>query len=165
MVSYGELWLIMVNHGALWWIIVVVMMFAHVTPNPSRVPCLRPLQTSGGWCGNRGPPPLSCSPGGYRPWWSTWHQAIWFWCHQSDVLFNFKLITLMIILFPSRLEERARVKCDQYWPMRGTETYGVMCVTLTDTQVSQMRMRIDLEFVKKLHYRIFVPKILRVGNA
>ena len=22
----------------------------------------------------------------------------------------------------------------QYWPARGTETYGVMCVTLTDTQ-------------------------------
>ena len=65
-VNYGELWLIMENHGALWWIIVAVMMFAHVTPNPSRVPCLRPLQTSGGWCGNRGPPPLSCSPGVYH---------------------------------------------------------------------------------------------------
>jgi netrin-G3 ligand len=38
------------------------------------------------------------------------------------------------IVMLTRLEERARVKCDQYWPARGTETYGVMCVTLTDTQ-------------------------------
>ena len=38
------------------------------------------------------------------------------------------------IVMLTRLEERARVKCDQYWPTRGTETYGVMCVTLTDTQ-------------------------------
>ena len=32
----------------------------------------------------------------------------------------------------ARLEERARIKCDQYWPSRGTESYGVMTVTLTD---------------------------------
>ena len=34
----------------------------------------------------------------------------------------------------TKLEERARIKCDQYWPTRGTENYGVMSVTLTDTQ-------------------------------
>ena len=28
----------------------------------------------------------------------------------------------------------SRIKCDQYWPVRGTENYGVMSVTLTDTQ-------------------------------
>ena len=27
-----------------------------------------------------------------------------------------------------------RIKCDQYWPSRGTESYGVMSVTLTDIQ-------------------------------
>ena len=38
------------------------------------------------------------------------------------------------IVMLTKLEERARVKCDQYWPLRGTESYGVMSVTLTDTQ-------------------------------
>ena len=28
----------------------------------------------------------------------------------------------------------ANAICFQYWPTRGTETYGVMCVTLTDVQ-------------------------------
>lgn len=26
-----------------------------------------------------------------------------------------------------------QVKCDQYWPVRGTETYGLIQVTLVDT--------------------------------
>ena len=121
----------------------------YVTPNPSRVPCLRPLQTSGGWSGSRGPPPLSCSPGGYHD-----DQQIFVIRCKSLVLFDKE----MIILFPSRLEERARVKCDQYWPMRGTETYGVMCVTLTDTQVRKMRVRIDLEFVKNFTLPDFCAK-------
>ncbi|CAH8463873.1 unnamed protein product [Dicrocoelium dendriticum] len=30
-----------------------------------------------------------------------------------------------IIVMMTRLEERARVKCDQYWPTRGTETYSM----------------------------------------
>ena len=61
------------------------------------------------------------------------------------------------IVMLTRLEERARIKCDQYWPSRGTENYGVMSVTLTDTQelanyvirtfqlqrVSQMNVRIN----------------------
>lgn len=38
------------------------------------------------------------------------------------------------IIMMTRLEERARIKCDQYWPTRGTETYGVMTVTITETQ-------------------------------
>ena len=38
------------------------------------------------------------------------------------------------IVMLTRLEERGRIKCDQYWPTRGTESYGVMSVTLTDTQ-------------------------------
>jgi protein tyrosine phosphatase len=38
------------------------------------------------------------------------------------------------IVMLTKLEERARIKCDQYWPSRGTECYGVMSVTLTDTQ-------------------------------
>ena len=32
------------------------------------------------------------------------------------------------IVMLTRLEERARIKCDQYWPTRGTESYGVMQV-------------------------------------
>ncbi|TRY94561.1 hypothetical protein DNTS_024378 [Danionella cerebrum] len=37
------------------------------------------------------------------------------------------------IVMVTRLEERSRVKCDQYWPIRGTETYGLIQVTLLDT--------------------------------
>ncbi|XP_055372235.1 tyrosine-protein phosphatase Lar isoform X2 [Condylostylus longicornis] len=38
------------------------------------------------------------------------------------------------IVMMTRLEERARIKCDQYWPSRGTETYGQIFVTITETQ-------------------------------
>ncbi|KAL4608298.1 receptor-type tyrosine-protein phosphatase F isoform X3 [Arapaima gigas] len=37
------------------------------------------------------------------------------------------------IVMMTRLEEKSRVKCDQYWPVRGTETYGMIQVTLLDT--------------------------------
>ncbi|CAF3373988.1 unnamed protein product [Rotaria sp. Silwood1] len=36
------------------------------------------------------------------------------------------------IVMMTKLEERNRLKCDQYWPTRGTETYGSIQVTLTD---------------------------------
>ncbi|ESN90402.1 hypothetical protein HELRODRAFT_186608 [Helobdella robusta] len=32
----------------------------------------------------------------------------------------------------TKLEERNRIKCDQYWPTRGSEAYGIMHVTLQD---------------------------------
>ncbi|XP_058055440.1 tyrosine-protein phosphatase Lar isoform X2 [Anopheles bellator] len=38
------------------------------------------------------------------------------------------------IVMMTRLEERSRIKCDQYWPARGTEVYGAMTVTITETQ-------------------------------
>ncbi|XP_032439036.1 receptor-type tyrosine-protein phosphatase delta isoform X28 [Xiphophorus hellerii] len=38
-----------------------------------------------------------------------------------------------IIVMMTKLEERSRVKCDQYWPTRGTETYGLIQITLLDT--------------------------------
>lgn len=38
------------------------------------------------------------------------------------------------IVMMTRLEERARVKCDQYWPSRGSETYGDITVTLREVQ-------------------------------
>ncbi|CAL8256023.1 unnamed protein product [Merluccius merluccius] len=37
------------------------------------------------------------------------------------------------IVMVTRLEEKSRVKCDQYWPSRGTETYGMIQVTMLDT--------------------------------
>ncbi|XP_058857242.1 receptor-type tyrosine-protein phosphatase delta isoform X3 [Acipenser ruthenus] len=37
------------------------------------------------------------------------------------------------VVMMTKLEERSRVKCDQYWPTRGTETYGLIQVTLLDT--------------------------------
>ncbi|CAF1226377.1 unnamed protein product [Adineta ricciae] len=36
------------------------------------------------------------------------------------------------IVMMTKLEERNRLKCDQYWPSRGTEVYGSIQVTLTD---------------------------------
>ncbi|XP_047359954.1 tyrosine-protein phosphatase Lar isoform X12 [Vespa velutina] len=38
------------------------------------------------------------------------------------------------IVMMTKLEERTRIKCDQYWPTRGSETYGQMTVTITDIQ-------------------------------
>ncbi|XP_028966965.1 tyrosine-protein phosphatase Lar [Galendromus occidentalis] len=38
------------------------------------------------------------------------------------------------IVMMTKLEERTRVKCDQYWPSRGSEKYGIMEVTLEDVQ-------------------------------
>ncbi|XP_041435759.1 receptor-type tyrosine-protein phosphatase S isoform X13 [Xenopus laevis] len=37
------------------------------------------------------------------------------------------------VVMMTKLEEKSRVKCDQYWPSRGTETYGMIQVTLLDT--------------------------------
>ncbi|XP_072260376.1 receptor-type tyrosine-protein phosphatase delta isoform X29 [Pyxicephalus adspersus] len=37
------------------------------------------------------------------------------------------------VVMMTKLEERSRIKCDQYWPSRGTETYGLIQVTLQDT--------------------------------
>ncbi|XP_055296000.1 tyrosine-protein phosphatase Lar isoform X7 [Sitodiplosis mosellana] len=44
-----------------------------------------------------------------------------------------ELRTNMIVMM-TRLEDRARIKCDQYWPTRGSETYDQMTVTITETQ-------------------------------
>lgn len=38
------------------------------------------------------------------------------------------------IVMMTKLEERTRIKCDQYWPSRGTETYGMMAVTISEVQ-------------------------------
>ncbi|XP_043504845.1 tyrosine-protein phosphatase Lar isoform X11 [Polistes fuscatus] len=38
------------------------------------------------------------------------------------------------IVMMTKLEERTRIKCDQYWPTRGSETYSQMTVTITDIQ-------------------------------
>ncbi|XP_054982010.1 receptor-type tyrosine-protein phosphatase S isoform X12 [Sorex araneus] len=37
------------------------------------------------------------------------------------------------VVMMTRLEEKSRIKCDQYWPNRGAETYGFIQVTLLDT--------------------------------
>ncbi|XP_055886068.1 tyrosine-protein phosphatase Lar-like isoform X5 [Biomphalaria glabrata] len=36
------------------------------------------------------------------------------------------------IVMMTKLEERSRIKCDQYWPSRGAETYGLMHIQLVD---------------------------------
>ena len=62
------------------------------------------------------------------------------------------------IVMLTRLEERARVKCDEYWPARGTETYGVMCVTLTDTQelATYVIRTFQLQRVSSTHVRSLI---------
>ncbi|XP_048019509.1 receptor-type tyrosine-protein phosphatase S isoform X17 [Megalobrama amblycephala] len=37
------------------------------------------------------------------------------------------------VVMMTKLEEKSRIKCDQYWPSRGTDTYGAVQVTLLDT--------------------------------
>ncbi|XP_075919081.1 receptor-type tyrosine-protein phosphatase S-like isoform X2 [Petromyzon marinus] len=37
------------------------------------------------------------------------------------------------VVMMTKLEERSRVKCDRYWPARGSETYGTLTVALQDT--------------------------------
>uniref|UniRef100_A0A9J7Z9F9 protein-tyrosine-phosphatase n=1 Tax=Cyprinus carpio carpio TaxID=630221 RepID=A0A9J7Z9F9_CYPCA len=37
------------------------------------------------------------------------------------------------VVMMTKLEEKSRIKCDQYWPSRGTDTYGTVQVTLLDT--------------------------------
>ncbi|KAG7228905.1 hypothetical protein INR49_008683 [Caranx melampygus] len=37
------------------------------------------------------------------------------------------------IVMMTHLEEKSRVKCDQYWPSRGTETYGMIQVAMVET--------------------------------
>ncbi|KHJ98251.1 Protein-tyrosine phosphatase [Oesophagostomum dentatum] len=39
------------------------------------------------------------------------------------------------IVMLTNLEERSRIKCDQYWPSRGSSTYGEIQVTLLETTV------------------------------
>jgi netrin-G3 ligand len=41
--------------------------------------------------------------------------------------------TCVTIVMLTRLEERTRIKCDQYWPTRGSGQFGVFTVTLADT--------------------------------
>ncbi|XP_050531444.1 tyrosine-protein phosphatase Lar isoform X2 [Daktulosphaira vitifoliae] len=38
------------------------------------------------------------------------------------------------IVMMTKLEERTRVKCDQYWPSRGSQVYGPITVTLVNVQ-------------------------------
>lgn len=61
------------------------------------------------------------------------------------------------IVMMTRLEERTRIKCDQYWPSRisAPEKYGSVHVTLTDVQelatytvrTFQIQKVIDLEMI------------------
>ncbi|XP_077463802.1 protein tyrosine phosphatase receptor type Fa [Stigmatopora argus] len=37
------------------------------------------------------------------------------------------------VVMMTRLEEKSRIKCEQYWPTRGTQTYGPVQVTLLET--------------------------------
>lgn len=57
--------------------------------------------------------------------------------------------TVTVVML-TKLEERTRVKCDQYWPSRGTQTYDQIQVTLVDT--------LDLA-----HYTIRTFRIQRVS--
>lgn len=54
------------------------------------------------------------------------------------------------IVMLTKLEERTRIKCDQYWPTRAAQTYGVVQVSPKET----------LEFA---HYTLRVFDVLKVG--
>lgn len=44
-----------------------------------------------------------------------------------------ELIEKWMSACPERVSPLFQVKCDQYWPSRGTETHGLVQVTLLDT--------------------------------
>ena len=62
----------------------------------------------------------------------------------GSCLFVFSLQSEIIVIIPF-----------QYWPSRGTETYGVMCVTLTDTQelATYVIRTFQLQRVSSAHVR------------
>jgi hypothetical protein len=55
-----------------------------------------------------------------------------------------------------------QIKCDQYWPNRGTETYGVMHVTLVDViELATYTIRTFLVTRVKM-FSLIVFKLLRL---
>ena len=54
------------------------------------------------------------------------------------------------IVMMTKLEERTRIKCDQYWPSKGTETYGDIEVTLTNYE--ELATYCIRTFTLKRHY-------------
>lgn len=69
------------------------------------------------------------------------------------------------IVMMTKLEERTRIKCDQYWPSRGTENYGQMQITISDVQelatycirTFQVSFRIN-RVTFHLHVRFLIKK-------
>lgn len=45
---------------------------------------------------------------------------------------------ISIIVMMTRLEERARIKCDQYWPSRGPETHADGLITVTPKETTEL---------------------------
>ena len=67
------------------------------------------------------------------------------------------------IVMLTRLEERARIKCDQYWPTRGTECYGVMSVTLTDTQELATYVIRTFQLQRVSSMNVSIPSTLHIN--
>ena len=52
------------------------------------------------------------------------------------------------IVMLTRLEERSRIKCDQYWPTRGTESYGVMRFVVNKKFIQTHSFELDFHHEK-----------------
>ncbi len=63
--------------------------------------------------------------------------TLWKWCDNVKRVVHIDERTTIILLFvkknPTLVCVCVQVKCDQYWPSRGTETYGMIQVTMLDT--------------------------------
>lgn len=57
-----------------------------------------------------------------------------------------------------------QVKCDQYWPARGTETYGLIQVTLLDT-VELATYTVRTFALHKVWLPLLVPAWLTVSGC
>ena len=70
------------------------------------------------------------------------------------------------IVMMTKLEERTRIKCDQYWPTRGTETYGQMQVSISDVQelatycIRTFQVRILLSIKQSISLQNYTYKTL-----
>ena len=87
---------------------------------------------------------------------------------MGQYFLGIQYITLPICIASLQVWSRVRrVKCDQYWPGRGTETYGVMCVTLTDTQelATYVIRTFQLQRVSSAHVRSLNPACYTIRPA
>ena len=66
------------------------------------------------------------------------------------------------IVMLTRLEERSRIKCDQYWPTRGTESYGVMRFVIKTRSYNFILLELDFQYQKAPRNRNSIQELQKM---